>query len=162
MLKKVSRDPIHSEVFLYPLEIITVDTPPVQRLRFLSQLAGATIVYPGATHTRFAHSLGTMHIAGQMFSNIVKNTDNQIIEKLYSDFEKVISHILSKEYVEEIRNNGPLKSNLLSRISKSDNSGLFENEIVDAINSNNSTIYSQKLNIYQGFFLHRKMFHDNL
>ena len=82
LLKKVSRDPIHSEVFLYPLEIITVDTPPVQRLRFLSQLAGATIVYPGATHTRFAHSLGTMHIAGMYAKNLFKDPSKERIIRL--------------------------------------------------------------------------------
>lgn len=64
MYYKVSRDPIHSEIFLYPLEILAIDTRPVQRLRYLSQLAGAELVYPGATHTRFAHSLGVMHICG--------------------------------------------------------------------------------------------------
>lgn len=64
MYYKVSRDPIHSEIFLYPLEILAADTRPVQRLRQLSQLVGAELVYPGASHTRFAHSLGVMHIAG--------------------------------------------------------------------------------------------------
>ncbi|HCZ05991.1 MAG TPA: metal-dependent phosphohydrolase, partial [Thermotogae bacterium] len=44
--------------------MVVADTKPVQRLRFLSQLAGAEFVYPGATHTRFVHSLGTMHICG--------------------------------------------------------------------------------------------------
>lgn len=70
MFKKVSRDPVHSEIYLYPLEILVADTKVVQRLRFLSQLAGATMVYPGATHTRFAHSLGTMHIAGIYARNL--------------------------------------------------------------------------------------------
>ncbi len=64
MYYKVSRDPIHSEIFMYPLEILCSDTKATQRLRYLSQLAGAEYVYPGATHTRFAHSLGTMHLAG--------------------------------------------------------------------------------------------------
>ncbi len=82
MLKKVSRDPIHSEIFLYPLEIIVVDTLPVQRLRFLSQLAGATIVYPGATHTRFAHSLGTMHIAGMYAKNLFNDPGKERIIRL--------------------------------------------------------------------------------
>jgi len=61
---KVSRDPVHSEIFLYPLEIIFSDTSYMQRLRYLSQLAGAEYVYPSATHTRFSHSLGVMHVSG--------------------------------------------------------------------------------------------------
>lgn len=61
---KVSRDPIYSEIFLYPLEIVISDTKAMQRLRYLSQLAGAEYVYPSATHTRFSHSLGVMHLSG--------------------------------------------------------------------------------------------------
>jgi len=67
---KVSKDPIYSEIFLYPLEIVTCDTKIVQRLRKLSQLVGAEWVYPGATHTRFAHSLGVMHVSGLYASRL--------------------------------------------------------------------------------------------
>ena len=61
---RVSRDPVHGEITLSPLEILCTDTRAVQRLREISQLGGAERVYPGATHTRFLHSLGVMHIAG--------------------------------------------------------------------------------------------------
>ncbi len=61
---KVSRDPIYSEIHLYPLELTFIDTHVVQRLRWLSQLCGAQFAYPNASHTRFAHSLGVMHLAG--------------------------------------------------------------------------------------------------
>ena len=64
MRYKVSRDPIYSEIFISPLERAVIDTKPVQRLRFLSQLTGAVMVYPGASHTRFAHSIGVMHVSG--------------------------------------------------------------------------------------------------
>jgi len=42
-----------------------IDSLPVQRLRRIRQLAGTEYVYPGATHTRFEHSLGVMHLAGR-------------------------------------------------------------------------------------------------
>ncbi|WGS63923.1 HD domain-containing protein [Marinitoga aeolica] len=70
---KVSRDPIYSEIFIYPLEIVIADTPLVQRLRYLSQLAGAEYVYPSATHTRFSHSLGVMHISGLYAKKLFEN-----------------------------------------------------------------------------------------
>lgn len=82
MYYKVSRDPIHSEIFLYPLEILAVDTRPVQRLRYLSQLVGAELVYPGATHTRFAHSLGVMHICGLYGSRLFEDQSKRRIVRL--------------------------------------------------------------------------------
>jgi HD superfamily phosphohydrolase len=64
MKYRVSRDPVYGEVLLSPLEILCVDSKPIQRLREISQLGGAERVYPGATHTRFLHSLGVMHLSG--------------------------------------------------------------------------------------------------
>jgi hypothetical protein len=61
---RVSRDPVYGEITLSPLEILCIDARPMQRLREVSQLGGAERVYPGATHTRFLHSLGVMHLSG--------------------------------------------------------------------------------------------------
>lgn len=58
------KDPVHGYIYLNELERRVVDSPPFQRLRRISQLAGADLTYPGATHTRFLHSLGVMHLAG--------------------------------------------------------------------------------------------------
>ncbi len=78
MRYKVSRDPIYSEIFISPLEKVIIDAKPVQRLRFLSQLVGAEMVYPGASHTRFAHSLGTMHIAGMYAEHLFPEDASKI------------------------------------------------------------------------------------
>lgn len=82
MYYKVSRDPIHSEIFMYPLEILASDTKAMQRLRYLSQLVGAEYVYPGATHTRFAHSLGVMHIAGMYAEHLFDSPERIRILRL--------------------------------------------------------------------------------
>ena len=58
-------DPIHDFITIYKHELDIIDTPIFQRLRRIRQLAGAHLVYPGAQHSRFEHSLGTMHIASQ-------------------------------------------------------------------------------------------------
>ncbi len=60
------RDPIHGLIRLTDQEISIIDTPPFQRLRRIKQLALANLVYPGALHTRFEHSLGTLHTAARI------------------------------------------------------------------------------------------------
>ena len=56
-------DPIHDFVRVYENELKIIATPNFQRLRRIRQLSGAHLIYPGAQHTRFEHSLGVMHIA---------------------------------------------------------------------------------------------------
>ncbi|KAF2962339.1 HD domain-containing protein [Fervidobacterium sp. 2310opik-2] len=82
MYYKVSRDPIYSEILLYPLEILLIDTKAMQRLRYLSQLVGSEYVYPGATHTRFAHSLGVMHLSGVYAEHLYDTPDKVRILRL--------------------------------------------------------------------------------
>jgi uncharacterized protein len=57
-------DPVHQYIRFSDVERELVDTPVFQRLRRIRQLAGAHLVYPSAQHSRFEHSLGTMHVAG--------------------------------------------------------------------------------------------------
>ena len=57
-------DPIHKFIRFTELEKKIIDSNVFQRLRRIKQLAGAHLVYPGAQHSRFEHSLGTMHLAG--------------------------------------------------------------------------------------------------
>jgi uncharacterized protein len=57
-------DPIHDYIRYSQVEKDIIDSPTFQRLRRIRQLAGAHLVYPSAQHSRFEHSLGTMHIAG--------------------------------------------------------------------------------------------------
>ena len=57
-------DPVHRYIRFSDVERELVDTPVFQRLRRIRQLAGAHLVYPSAQHSRFEHSLGTMHVAG--------------------------------------------------------------------------------------------------
>ncbi|WP_449461612.1 HD domain-containing protein [Tardisphaera miroshnichenkoae] len=57
------RDPIYGYVTFDDDDKKLIDTPEVQRLHRILQLAAAYVAYPGATHTRFEHSIGTMHVA---------------------------------------------------------------------------------------------------
>lgn len=64
------RDPIHGAIGLGPEEVPVVDHPWVQRLRNITQTGFASMPFPGATHSRFAHSLGVMHLAGRAFDAV--------------------------------------------------------------------------------------------
>lgn len=57
-------DPVHRYIRFTEIERDIVDSVVFQRLRRIRQLAGAHLVYPSAQHSRFEHSIGTMHIAG--------------------------------------------------------------------------------------------------
>jgi HD superfamily phosphohydrolase len=65
------RDPVHGYVRITEVERELIDSPFIQRLRRIHQLAGAYLVYPGAIHTRFEHVVGAMHVAGQIAESLV-------------------------------------------------------------------------------------------
>ncbi len=60
---EVVRDPLWDNIRLDGAALAALDTPAVQRLRYVRQVGHAFLVYPGATHTRFEHALGAYHLA---------------------------------------------------------------------------------------------------
>src|SRR2546428_4479017 len=66
------RDPIHIFIRMDTHERRIVDSRPFQRLRNITQLALTYLLYPGATHKRFEHSLGVMELAGRVFEVVTK------------------------------------------------------------------------------------------
>lgn len=64
------RDPIHGSIGLTPAELSVVDHRVFQRLRGIKQLGFTDQAFPGATHTRYAHSIGAMEVASRMFDAI--------------------------------------------------------------------------------------------
>lgn len=60
---KIIKDPVHGYVEVDEFALSLLDSPPLQRLRYVRQLGFSYLVYPGANHTRFEHSLGTMFLA---------------------------------------------------------------------------------------------------
>src|SRR6185312_6713861 len=59
------RDPLWNNIPLDADAMRLVDTAVFQRLRYVRQLGLAFLVYPGATHSRFEHALGTYHLTGR-------------------------------------------------------------------------------------------------
>lgn len=66
------RDPVHGFINVLTDERRIIDSRPVQRLRYIHQLAFTHLVYPGTTHRRFEHSLGTMHLASDVFDTVTR------------------------------------------------------------------------------------------
>lgn len=75
-MDKVFRDPVHNLVGFDrecdALILKLIDTPQVQRLRNIRQLGAASLVYPGATHTRFAHALGTAFLMKRVLAHFLQ------------------------------------------------------------------------------------------
>lgn len=151
-------DPIHDFITVYSHEIQIIDDPVFQRLRRIRQLAGAHLVYPGAQHSRFEHSLGTMHIASQAASILKEknylgsdDVENLRLAALLHDighgpfshlFEEVlykkrkISHekigekiILRSEIGDLILKNG-FNKNFISKLAFGNSKYQFMNEII--------------------------------
>ncbi len=79
------RDPIHNFIRLDSNERKVLDSRPFQRLRYIHQLGLTYLLYPGATHRRFEHSLGVMELASRIYdivtepSNIFHDSVRDII-----------------------------------------------------------------------------------
>ena len=61
--QKAVQDPVHGAILLEPWELDIISTWEMLRLRYVRQLGPAHLVYPGATHTRFEHCIGTNFLA---------------------------------------------------------------------------------------------------
>jgi HD superfamily phosphohydrolase len=103
--QKVVRDPIHGDITLTGCLIELLETPEVQRLQNIKQLGFAHLVFPGAHHTRFEHSLGSCMIASQIADilNLTK-TEKQLIScaaLLHDIGHGPFSHTLESLLVEQ-------------------------------------------------------------
>jgi HD superfamily phosphohydrolase len=67
------RDPIHGTLSISKSETAVLDSPAFQRLRMIKQLGFSEFSFPGATHSRYIHSLGVSYLAGVAFDFIFKD-----------------------------------------------------------------------------------------
>ncbi|MFK7825038.1 MAG: HD domain-containing protein [Oligoflexales bacterium] len=89
------RGNLHGSIDVSMLEDKVIAHPIFQRLRRIKQTAFLSFVFPGASHTRFEHSLGTMHLAGKAWMKIWENQ-----KRLRASCEKIPS-FSTKERIEE-------------------------------------------------------------
>jgi len=116
------KDSVHDHIEVQGVAAALLDTPPVQRLRQISQLGTVTLVYPSANHTRFEHSLGVYHLADRALSHL--GIEGQQAERVraaallhdvghspYSHNVEALIHRRTGKYhddVDELLGNGPV------------------------------------------------------
>ncbi len=85
----IFRDPIHGYIKVYDKERDIINTPTFQRLRRIKQLGPTNLIYHGADHTRFAHSLGVMELASKVYDILImKNKQDRLLEWKESEIER--------------------------------------------------------------------------
>jgi putative nucleotidyltransferase with HDIG domain len=122
---KVVRDPVHGLIRLQPDEWKVVDTARFQRLRSIRQLAMTHLVYPGAVHTRFEHSLGVRHVADQLAAalGLEEDSDDRKVVRCAALLHDVghgpFSHV-SEQVIDERAGVGGVHEAISAEILRSD------------------------------------------
>ena len=89
------RCPIHGFIRFSENERQIIDDPHFRRLRWIRQLALTELVYPGATHTRFEHSLGVMEVASRIFDSLAR-THGNVMEQTFATVEQLKERPLAR------------------------------------------------------------------
>lgn len=84
------RDPIHGFIEVSDLENKIIDSLPFQRLRNIKQLAMSYLVFHGAEHTRFGHSLGVMFLVTKAFESAVQNGEYAFSQEKYMWYRQIL------------------------------------------------------------------------
>ncbi|MBN2484514.1 MAG: HD domain-containing protein [Bacteroidales bacterium] len=119
--KKIINDPVHGFINI-PSDLIydLLEHPIFQRLRRIKQLGLTHYVYPGATHTRFQHTIGAVHLMNQA----IKHLQNKGIDISPEEEEAALTAILLHDI-----GHGPfshaLENSLIEGISHEDLSELL-------------------------------------
>jgi HD superfamily phosphohydrolase len=74
---KIFRDGLGNLLTFEPYEVGVIDSPLIQRLRYIHQTSLTYLIYPSANHTRFEHSLGVNYIVKQIINSLRKNKDTK-------------------------------------------------------------------------------------
>ena len=78
-MAKQIKDPVHGYIEVPDELIPLLDSPLLQRLHYIRQLGFAYLVYPGANHTRFEHSLGAMSLADKVCRTVGLEEDERLM-----------------------------------------------------------------------------------
>lgn len=99
-------DPIYGRVMLSELEQLIISTPEMARLRRIQQLGLADLAFPGANHTRFEHSVGTLFIANKM-AKALGLPEEEIVKVRLAALLHDIGHCAFSHVVESVLKRNP-------------------------------------------------------
>lgn len=99
-------DPIHGHIPISELEQTVINTPEMARLRRIQQLGLADLAFPGANHTRFEHSIGTLFIADKM-ANAFGLGKEDIVKVRMAALLHDIGHCAFSHVVESVLKRNP-------------------------------------------------------
>lgn len=97
---KLIMDPVHGGIPLYQHEIKAIDHPLFQRLRNICQNDILNLVFPGATHSRFLHSIGVMHVGSRMFRSMIEAYLRE--RRLSRDVDLTLSQLEAIDYIAKV------------------------------------------------------------
>ncbi len=104
MFSIVIKDAVHGMVALSELERRIIDSEQFQRLRYIKHLGLTYLVYPSAMHTRFEHSLGTMHVSSSISKSLSLSKEIEEKIRLYALLHDIghgpFSHISERALME--------------------------------------------------------------
>jgi HD superfamily phosphohydrolase len=149
--RKIINDPVHGFIIIpTPFIFDLLEHPYVQRLRRIKQLGLTSLVYPGATHTRFQHALGAMHLMGLAIENL-RQKGTEITEE---EAEAVTVAILLHDI-----GHGPfshaLEESMIADVSHEELSLLLMNNLNVEFNGKLTMALSIFQNRYPKKFLHQ-------
>ncbi len=100
-------DPIYGRVEITGLEQLIINTPEMARLRRIQQLGLADLAFPGANHTRFEHSVGTLFIADKM-AKALGLPQEEIVKIRMAALLHDVGHCAFSHVVESVLKRNPL------------------------------------------------------
>ena len=133
-LSKVLLDPIQGRIELSSDEVRILDSTTFRRLRNIKQLGIANEVFPGATHSRFSHSIGAVHVASRMADALSISTDDKLLLRIAMLLHDVGRFPLSREL--ETWDNAKWTESALTRSELADviqSAGFEPREVIEVI-----------------------------
>jgi hypothetical protein len=149
--RKIVNDPVHGFIII-PTDFIfdLLEHPYIQRLRRIKQLGLTSFVYPGATHTRFQHALGAVHLMQQAIENIRQKGNHITDEEAEAATAAILLHDIGHGPFSHALENG-----IIAGLAHEDLSVLLMNKLNEEFSGKLDLALKIFNNTYSKKFLHQ-------